>query len=300
MNLYIDIKKINKEVNGLEIKQKLQNNSIFYKKKKNHNISNILYSIDSREGGIIVYECGEKRVLKIIECNKICNRFYSSPLNVKKYEINWWIKNNIDIYIKLKYLEFPNLPKIYEVYYLHQTNISICIVQQYCGKTNLNQYLNKRTISIEKIKEILVQVISTVFFLDSYNLYHNDINLGNVIVQENIKTKRKYSIFYKNKTYVFSGCIESNVYLIDYTMSTFKNSRNQFKLLSDDCVENKYTIDIITLVVHILCHPNIPEDVNKQLQKILENNVYQINPNKSTPIYIKNRDLEKLLDFIFR
>ena len=186
------------------------------------------------------------------------------------------------------------MPKIFEVYYLHQTNISIGISQQYCGESNLNQFLNKRIISIKKIKEILVQVISTVFFLDSYNLYHNDINLGNIIIQDDKKKIRKYNIFYKNKNYVFSDFIESNVYLIDYTMSTFINSRNQFKFLSHNCIENKYTIDIITFVVHILCHPNIPENVNRKLKNILENNVYQINPKKSTPIYIKNRDLEKL------
>lgn len=307
MQLYIDTNAINlmEDLELQKIENQLQRRQKFYFNYTELKIQKILYYINSREGNIIIFRTSEKRVLKIIECTKIRKRFSSCPSSIRKQELKWWINNNIDIYFKLKYLKFLHIPAIYKIFYLNKIfnesgKISICICHQYCGEYTLSNYLKNNKITLINIKKILIQVISTIFFLDSYNIYHNDVNLGNIIIRPNLnKNNNKYIFKYLNKKYEFSGVMENKIFLIDYTMATYQYPRNQFKYLCHNLKENMYTYDIITLLVHILGHSNLPKNIYQEFKEILEHNIYQIHPTKFDPIYIKNRNLTKLLDFIF-
>ena len=304
MKLCLDINKINKkvEIELEDIYALFEIGLRFYLTKNKRETLDICTQIQSREGEVIVYKSPHKKVLKIIECSKIMERFRECPLNIQYQELKWWFSNNIDIYFKKKYLKCPSLPKIYEISYLTAVKpVSICIYQEYCGEQTLYQYLKKTQLSLSLIKTILCQSISTILFLDKYNIYHNDINLSNLIITENCRKKGDkytYHFQYNEKKYYYLNSSDIQLSLIDFTMATYKFPRNQYKYLWLDCEETMYADDVITLFVHILQYPTLPTNIYQILSEIVQNNVI-LTISKYKTFFIKNRNLEKIFNYLF-
>lgn len=96
-----------------------------------------------------------------------------------------------DTYKILKNIQNPNVISIYNI--IENTNDFFLHMEYVSGQT-LNQYIKREYYNIEDknltiLKNILMDIASTIDFLNNNNLIHTDIIGANIIVTDSLKIK---------------------------------------------------------------------------------------------------------------
>jgi hypothetical protein len=71
----------------------------------------------------------------------------------------------------------------------------------YHGKTTINDYLKKYKLTLKQLYSVSIQIIHIITILYRHKYSHNDLHLGNLMIQ---KTKEKY-FYFSNKKITFYG-----------------------------------------------------------------------------------------------
>ena len=132
--------------------------------------------------------------------------FYSFVNKLKKKEQTFFTKlYNYKIENNCKFKHKPPFkipPKFKEnINKLNKSKLCFKMLIEYHGKTSINNYLKKNKLTLKQLYSISIQIINILKILYKYKYSHNDLHLGNLMIQ---KTKEKY-FYFSNKKIPFYG-----------------------------------------------------------------------------------------------
>ena len=58
---------------------------------------------------------------------------------------------------------------------------------EYHGKTTINNYLKRNKLTLKQLYSVSIQIINILKILYKYKYSHNDLHLGNLMIQKNKK-----------------------------------------------------------------------------------------------------------------
>ncbi len=99
-------------------------------------------------------------------------------------------------------LSHPNILRLIETFL---TNGGVCIVTEYCEGGDLGQQVH--TLSLDDIKEIIVQLLLAIKYLHDKNILHRDLKLRNIFISSR-KDDRIFRI--KIGDFGIARCLESS------------------------------------------------------------------------------------------
>ena len=137
----------------------------------------------------------------------------------------------------LKYLEHPNIMKIYECF---NDKDNVYIVSEYCDEGDLLGKMEKLgSLNEIVVKQLMFQILNAIAYLHSNRIFHGDIKLENVMLYKtSMRESRRFSRINKelNKNKELQRDIEKS-----FTKKTFM-SKKSFNYIED---MNDYEVKLI-------------------------------------------------------
>ena len=110
---------------------------------------------------------------------------------IKKENMNSVLINNeIDI---LKKMSHPNIVRIYEFY---ESVNCFYLINEYCDKGELYNYINKSNLNEQQLAIIFYQVFSGLCYLHENNVLHRDIKPENILISKKEKDLNSDEIYF--------------------------------------------------------------------------------------------------------
>ena len=100
------------------------------------------------------------------------------------------INNEIDI---LKKMSHPNIVRIYEFY---ETINCFYLINEFCDKGELYNYINRSTLNEQQLAIIFYQVFSGLCYLHENNVLHRDIKPENILISKKEKDLNSDEIYF--------------------------------------------------------------------------------------------------------
>jgi calcium-dependent protein kinase len=159
---------------------------------------------------LILKELGEGSFGKVFKvANKITNNIRAIKV-IKKFNLekNY---NKSKLYDEIKILKDVDHPNIIKIFEFFEDDENYYIVSEYCPEGDLAEMLGKLNTFNEKIvKFLMFQILSAVFYLHSNRIFHGDLKLENILL-ENLSirsylsnltnTINNYQSYNENKNY---------------------------------------------------------------------------------------------------
>ena len=110
---------------------------------------------------------------------------------IKKENMNSVLINN-EINI-LKKMSHPNIVRIYEFY---ESVNCFYLINEYCDKGELYNYINKSNLNEQQLAIIFYQVFSGLCYLHENNVFHRDIKPENILISKKEKDLNSDEIYF--------------------------------------------------------------------------------------------------------
>lgn len=251
---------------------------------------------EKEEGGLkekeIIQEINKKYIIKKIRKKKekiiIIGR---SREDKKKYfiKINPKEKNMKEVYEKIRKIESEKI--INKIEYIEKERYEI-IIYEYIEGENLYNYIKKRKIGYEEIKEIIKQIIEGIYELHKRNIIHCDLKLENILINKEKKIKIiDYDISkYSKREYISKKICGTKNYIAPESYD--------IKLYS-----KKSDIWSLGVIIYILLtkeYPYIDNKIMESMNMIIREKIYKnINYEKIKEKYDKKiyELVKKLLEY---